>query len=802
MKKTIFFGIILLTLTTFLVFRSHPGANAEPNHTATFIIDQRTYVTDSQAKTMDAAPFIENGRSFVPARYLALALGVPEDKITWSSSSSTLTLVRDDVTVSLAAGGNIMYIDDQPHAMDVALVVRNDRTYLPARYIAEAFGYSVGWDGPVKAVLIGPPGNLPEPSQDVLPSVGTYENLKDLLEKSQTLTRVGTTADMVTTPGVVFSAPPRAAQESKAATAAPIAGAGLADNDSADYSKTNTQVEGVDEADIVKTDGTYIYQVNRERVIIARAAPPAEMEVISVLNYTGKDFSPQEMYVDDSHMVVIGSTRTYGVYPLYNESVPSSGLKIMPPYNYYRPMVKAVVYNIEDKSNIKQERDLELNGNYVSSRKVGQSLYLIANKNIYFYPGREIEEPKPLFRDSVAGDKFNEIDYPSIRCFPDFVEPSYLIVAGLNLDQPDEKANVSSFLGSGQNIYASTENLYVAVTGYSYYDIKPLAADIMPPTDTSKTKIYKFQINEGQLSFAASGEAPGAILNQFSMDEHEGYFRIATTSGDVWRSGAYTSQNNLYVLDGSLAVVGEIEGIAPGEKIYSVRFTGDRGYIVTFKTVDPFFVLDLSDPQQPAILGSLKIPGYSDYLHPYDDNHIIGFGKDTVEMSSKGWGSGPGETMAFYMGMKMAIFDVTDVSNPVEMFRADIGDRGTDSELLRNHKALLFAKDKNLLAFPVRVMEIKGDSYNSGSNVPEYGTFAFQGAYVYNIDLDSGFTLKGRITHLSGEDYLKAGNYWYNSEKDIERIIYIDDTLYTLSQQILKANRLDDLQEVNSLEIK
>jgi uncharacterized secreted protein with C-terminal beta-propeller domain len=154
------------------------------------------------------------------------------------------------------------------------------------------------------------------------------------------------------------------------------------------------------------------------------------------------------------------------------------------------------------------------------------------------------------------------------------------------------------------------------------------------------------------------------------------------------------------------------------------------------------------------------------------------------------------------MGMKMAIFDVTDVSNPVEMFRADIGDRGTDSELLRNHKALLFAKDKNLLAFPVRVMEIKGDSYNSGSNVPEYGTFAFQGAYVYNIDLDSGFTLKGRITHLSGEDYLKAGNYWYNSEKDIERIIYIDDTLYTLSQQILKANRLDDLQEVNSLEIK
>jgi len=800
MKKVIFFGIILLTLTTFLVFRSNPGANAEPNHTATFVIDQRTYVTDSQAKSMDAAPFIENGRSFVPARYLALALGVPEDKIIWSSSSSTLTLVRDDVTVSLAAGGNIIYIDDLPLTMDVAPVLRNDRTYLPARYIAEAFGYSVGWDGAVKAVLIGPPGNLPEPSQDVLPVVGTYENLKDLLEKSQGLTRFGIMNDMDMAPGVAGSTPPRAAQNSKATAEALDTGAGLSDTGKADYSKTNTQVEGVDEADIVKTDGTYIYQVNRERIIIARAAPPENMEVISVLNYTGKDFSPQEMYVDDNHLVVIGSSRSYGIQPLYSEDGASSGLKIMPPYNYYREMVKAVVYNIEDKSNIKQERDLELNGNYVSSRKVGQSLYLIANKNIYFYPGRDIEEPKPLYRDSVVSDNFNEIDYPSIRCFPDFVEPSYLIVASLNLDRPGEKASVSSFLGSGQNVYASTENLYVAVTGYSYY--REQFTDIMPPTDMSKTKIYKFQIGGGQLSYAANGEAPGAILNQFSMDEHEGYFRIATTSGDVWRSGAYTSQNNLYVLDSSLNKVGEIEGIAPGEKIYSVRFTGDRGYIVTFKTVDPFFVLDLSDPQHPGILGALKIPGYSDYLHPYDDNHIIGFGKDTVEMSSKGWGDSPGETMAFYMGMKMAIFDVTDVSNPVELYRADIGDRGTDSELLRNHKALLFEKDKNLLAFPVRVMEVRGDSYNSGSTVPEYGAFAFQGAYVYNIDLANGFTLQGRITHLSGEDYLKAGNYWYNSEKDIERIIYIDGTLYTLSQQMIKANQLADLREVSSLEIK
>lgn len=326
-----------------------------------------------------------------------------------------------------------------------------------------------------------------------------------------------------------------------------------------------------------------------------------------------------------------------------------------------------------------------------------------------------------------------------------------------------------------------------------------METDIWPSYDTSKTKIYKFAMDNGRLTYKASGEIPGTILNQFSMDESSGYFRIATTRGEVWRTDEHTSKNNVYVLDGSLNITGKIEGIAPGESIYSVRFMGDRAYMVTFKKVDPFFVLDLHDPQHPAILGALKIPGYSDYLHPYDENHIIGFGKDTVEMGAKEWG---GDSMAFYMGMKMAIFDVSDVSNPVEMFREVIGDRGTDSELLHNHKALLFSADKNLLAFPVRVMEVRSGTDSYGMPWPEYGTFSFQGAYVYNIDLARGFALKGKITHLSGEDYLKAGNYWYDSEKDIQRILYINNTLYTLSQGMIKANSMSDLTELNKLEIK
>ena len=185
------------------------------------------------------------------------------------------------------------------------------------------------------------------------------------------------------------------------------------------------------------------------------------------------------------------------------------------------------------------------------------------------------------------------------------------------------------------------------------------------------------------------------------MDENNGFFRIATTTGEIWRTDSLTSKNNVYILDEALQLTGKVEDIAPGEKIYSVRFMGDRGYMVTFKNVDPFFVLNLKNPASPKILGALKIPGFSDYLHTYDDNHIIGFGKETVELSQNGG------TNAYYQGLKLAVFDVTDVSHPVEMFKTIIGDRGTDSEVLRNHKTLLFDKEKGILSFRLPLWRLK-----------------------------------------------------------------------------------------------
>jgi len=634
---------------------------------------------------------------------------------------------------------------------------------------------------------------------EALPVVGSYENLKALLEKVEKYRVVRHGRGMVMEDAVqattAGNAPMRMPAAAKAeAEAAPAGG----------YSATNVQVQGVDEADIVKTDGEYIYHVNNRRVVVTRAYPAEEMQVASILQFDDEKFTPQELYVDQKYLVVVGTT--YRDIPFIKPGQPVP--EIYPPPYYSRSMVKAIVYDLRDKTNLKRMREVELEGYYVSSRKIGPALYLVANKNIDYHILRKgTENPAPSYRDTAAGNEFVSIDYDDIRYFPGFVEPNYMLIAEINLERSQEEAAVDSYLGAGENIYASPENLYVAVTRYEINEqaAVPDAFKVARPWPVSVTErstaVYKFALDQGRASYKGKGAVPGTILNQFSMDEYNGYFRIATTRGDMWRDDEYTSKNNIYVLDEDLNIIGRIEDIAPGERIYSVRFMGDRSYMVTFKKVDPFFVIDLQDPKNPRVLGALKIPGYSDYLHPYDENHIIGFGKDTVEISRKDRQGNNLGSMAFYQGMKMAIFDVTDVQNPVEKFKVIIGDRGTDSELLRNHKALMFARDKNLLAFPVTVMEIKDSEANRHSGFPAYGQFAFQGAYVYNVDLVNGFSLKGRITHLTAQDYLKAGQFHYGSDRNVERIIYIGDTLYTISKGMLKAHQITDLKEINSLVI-
>jgi uncharacterized secreted protein with C-terminal beta-propeller domain len=229
---------------------------------------------------------------------------------------------------------------------------------------------------------------------------------------------------------------------------------------------------------------------------------------------------------------------------------------------------------------------------------------------------------------------------------------------------------------------------------------------------------------------------------------------------------------------------------------------GDRLYMVTFKKIDPFFVIDMADHKFPKILGKLKIPGYSDYLHPYDENHILGFGKETVEPTEweeENWG---GFDFEWFQGMKVALFDVTDVENPVEKFKIVIGDRGTESPLLYDHKALLFDRARNLLAFPVKIAELSEEAKDPDDPQNIYGDYVFQGAHVYNVDLENGFDLQAQISHYDEDEVaMKSGSYWFG-EKDIERVLYLDDYLYTVSKGMVKANDMNtDYEDVNSVEV-
>jgi inhibitor of cysteine peptidase len=271
-------------------------------------------------------------------------------------------------------------------------------------------------------------------------------------------------------------------------------------------------------------------------------------------------------------------------------------------------------------------------------------------------------------------------------------------------------------------------------------------------------------------------------------DETAVFLRAGDGGGvraDIRRSRRYA----LYTLDESMQTIGRLEKLAPGERIYSVRFMGGRAYLVTFRQVDPLFAVDVSDPRSPQVLGALKIPGYSDYLHPYDATHLIGFGKETVQDDKSG--------AVLYQGMKVSLFDVTDVANPIELFKTSIGYRGTESDLLHDHKALLFSREKGLLAFTVAVREVEAkDGYKDPH---QYGALTFQGAYVYHVDLKDGFRLRGRITHLTALDRLKAGYDSYDPAYMVKRALYIGDTLYTVSDGAVKANDLATLGELGEL---
>jgi inhibitor of cysteine peptidase len=583
-----------------------------------------------------------------------------------------------------------------------------------------------------------------------------------------------------------------------------------------DYSKTNIQVEGVDEADIVKSDGEYIYIVSGNNVTIVKAYPAEEAKVFSKITVNGTIMG---IFVNGDKLAVF--VNEYSVYILYggmtavedgvgiepaetNTSTVDEGLavdkegarpeeptnssatvdsdvdepKIVEPITYEPPTTSIQVYDITDKENPALTRDFTIDGSYFNSRMIGDYVYVVATMYTFF---TETEVALPRIQSENSTDVIPATDI----YYSNYSDKSYTFttIIALNIhNDTQEPTHETIVLGGTSAIYVSQNNIYLTFPDYSWQE-----------NETMKTIIQRVKINQEAITFSATGEVPGYLLNQFSMDENNDYFRIATTVYSYnWRTFdvSDTSKNNVYILNMNLDVVGKLENLALGEQIYSTRFIGNRLYMVTFRNIDPLFVIDLSDPTNPTVLGQLKVTGYSGYLHLYDETHIIGIGKET-EYEAK-------EDFAWYQGVKISLFDVSDVSNPVEVAKYEIGDRGTDSPVLYDHKALLFDKAKNLLVIPVWVAEIDETKYLEGVPDWAYGDFVWQGAYVFDISLN-GIVLRGQITHM--EDGTTNYGYYYYTSPIVQRILYIEDVLYTISSMKVKMNNLQSLSEISQVNI-
>lgn len=491
---------------------------------------------------------------------------------------------------------------------------------------------------------------------------------------------------------------------------------------SSDHSETTAQVEGVDESDIVKTDGKYIYILERYKggvvkIVDIRGEKPVQLDSITADIYT------TDMYLSGDRLIIIGSV-----------GIDNAG-------------AAASVYDVSDPAKVSLITTCTQSGYLTDSRMIGGKLYMISN---YVINIGNVSKSKPeSFVPKVSSKNYDGAVKPDTVCFYNNCNDAQYTVAASYDTKDGSLISTRSVLGGSYTVYASTGNIITA--SYSY---------------NGKTQLARFTIDDGNIELKATGEIEGDLLNQFSIDEYKDHFRFVTTvykqtetaasePGSVIRETVSVStqmSNALIILDGDLKETGKIDNIAPDERVYSVRFMGDTAYFVTFRQVDPLFSVDVSDPKNPKIIGSLKIPGFSNYLFPFGDGKLLGIGQNADENTGR------------TSGMKLSMFDISDPSNVTEYAKTNVN--SVYSEALENHKASLVNYKKNLIAFPAY-----------GNNGIVY--------YVYSFE-NGAFSEKARI-----ETYVVDG--------DACRGLYAGDVFYVATVDKLQYFELDTLKKSGEL---
>ena len=561
------------------------------------------------------------------------------------------------------------------------------------------------------------------------------------------------------------------------------------------FSGTNTQEQGVDEADIVKTDGNFIYVLRNNELILVDALAGDAAEVVSRTEIEGY---PIDMFLRGSRVMVFSS-----VFVPAEESWPGLPVEIMPVARSLRPIwyggkteVKVTVLDISTPESPATIHESFLDGSYINSRMIDGQIYLIMNNSPRFptpwllaaEDGNSVESPEHFQKRLAETDpntflpQFRSVDYTEsgvvertgnllVDCSDvyktqtdDWMNLTTVLSFDLDAATIGGPLDSATVFGYVNTVYASTQNLYLINQNWH--------------SDVVVSGIHKIALGP-DIHLEASGEVPGTVLNQFSVDEEGPYLRVATNS-PFWGSGAGTTGNNVYILsqeDATLNVVGALEGLAPDETIFAARFFDDTGFIVTFRQVDPLFALDLSDPTDPQVAGQLKVNGFSRYLHPVGDDHLLAIGRDADET---------GRTR----GLQVSLFDVSDLNNPTRVDQYLIQPEGSWSWSAAewDHHAFSFFPESGVMAVPTQGSVMIPAVDDGDPDTTDYPTYEYRSDFwVLHVDAAVGFELLGQVEH----------------DSTTLRSLRIDELLYTLAYDDIKVQPLlDPAATVNQVSLE
>jgi hypothetical protein len=579
-------------------------------------------------------------------------------------------------------------------------------------------------------------------------------------------------------------------------------------------SETNNQVADVDEADLVKTDGQYLYLAQDAELRIVDAWPAAEARAVST---TPLDGAATRLFVLGDRALVYVSIPRAGMEgsDWLQTSASDCTYGYDCDFSGDGSATEVVILDVSDRASPKILRKLEFAGSLIAARRIGATVHTVVSIGEVgimglVYPNlsqllcnttdlaaaqeealaaiEQAREDNEKFLDEASFD-IGVLASEDGRALgasdcSDFYRElagdgtGVTTLASLDLSKDDDPKLANIFSRAGA-VYASADALLMATphqqSGMPYW-YEGMAAD-------EASTVHQFAIGEAPETtlYLGSGIVAGHVLNQFSMDVYDGYLRIATSKGRVPDPDVESVVSVLELKDGALGIVGQVDGIGPKEDIRSVRFDGKRGYLVTFEKTDPLFVLDLSDPRAPAVVGELKIPGFSTYMHLLDDSHLLALGYEADDQGE----------FSYFNGIQLQIFDVTDATQPSLLHKKVYGTRGSSSSALTDHLGFTYLPDRGLLTLPMSICDGGGDG--------QYGTLSFSGVVALDVSMEDGFTELGRLEepYPTGDTQFYYGaacaDWWTDSNSVVDRTVVLDQFLYAISENRVRVQDLGNL---------